>query len=105
MEYRDTERDLTDNEYSEFDSYPLQDAVIFQNLNKPIPNSNITINGFAPFSNVDKKAIAELYEHYNLIDTLFPMTRSCEAETNYFSKHCGKCWWCGEREYGFGRLQ
>lgn len=102
--YRDPERDPIE-EYSEFDSYQLQDAVIFQKLGKPIPNSNITINGFAPFSNIDKKAIAELYQHYNLIDTLFPMTRSCEKETNYFLQHCGRCWWCGEREYGFGRLQ
>jgi 7-cyano-7-deazaguanine synthase in queuosine biosynthesis len=35
---------------------------------------------------------------------IFPITRSCESWTNDFSKHCGECWWCKEREWGFGRL-
>ena len=57
-----------------------------------------------PLKNIDKKGVYELYKKYNLIDTLFPITRSCESWTNDFSKHCGECWWCKEREWGFGKL-
>lgn len=59
---------------------------------------------YTPFINLDKKEIAELYDQYNLLDELFPYTRSCVTATNDFSKHCGKCWWCKERIYGFGKL-
>lgn len=63
-----------------------------------------------PFFNIHKKHLAEIYHHYNLIDTLFPMTRSCEGypDLNGFinlDKHCGECWWCAERKWGFGRLE
>lgn len=59
----------------------------------------------SPFNSVDKRTIAELYERYNLISTLHPLTRSCEgiAEvTNYFTEVCGDCWWCLERKWAFG---
>ena len=68
-----------------------------------------------PFINVNKKGLAEIYQKYNLIDTLFPITRSCEGvigATHWphtkpptLDKHCGECWWCAERLWGFGRLQ
>lgn len=57
-----------------------------------------------PFYNLDKKGIAELYHKFDLTDTLFPLTRSCEAYTHDFSHHCGTCWWCRERKWAFGRL-
>lgn len=61
---------------------------------------------FHPFANINKKAIAELYEGYGLMDTLFPITRSCENSKIHFTEpHCGKCWWCLERRWGFGRLE
>jgi 7-cyano-7-deazaguanine synthase in queuosine biosynthesis len=56
-----------------------------------------------PFRNIDKKGIAELYEKFGLLDTLFPITRSCELTTTDFSEHCGTCWFCEERKWGFGR--
>lgn len=59
---------------------------------------------YTPFVNMDKKDIARIYQQYGLIDTLFPLTRSCVAATTDFSKHCGKCWWCKEREWAFGKL-
>ena len=63
---------------------------------------------FDPIINIDKKGIAELCKNLNLIDTLYPITRSCEntdAEiTNNFTTHCGECWWCHERKWGFGKL-
>ena len=61
--------------------------------------------GYRPFINTDKKGVASIYEQYNLLDTLFLETRSCEEVTHDFSKHCGRCWYCKEREWGFGKLQ
>lgn len=59
--------------------------------------------------NIDKKGVAELYESLGVLDTLFPITRSCEAhdyQPHYdIDKHCEKCWWCMEREWGFGRYE
>ena len=55
--------------------------------------------------NIDKKGVCELYESLGVIDTLFPITRSCEEYTlGPFDTHCGKCWWCQERFWGFGKL-
>jgi 7-cyano-7-deazaguanine synthase in queuosine biosynthesis len=56
-----------------------------------------------PFVNTDKKAIASLYVEHNLMDSLFPVTRSCE-DLNTVRGHCGTCWWCEERLWGFGQL-
>lgn len=57
-----------------------------------------------PLINIDKKGVAELYDQLGITDTLFPVTRSCEEITTDFSKHCGECWMCLERKWGFGRL-
>lgn len=69
-----------------------------------IIKGDITYRGYYPLLFVDKKTVAELYNKFNIMDKLFPITRSCEQETTDFSEHCGKCWWCGERQYGFGSL-
>ncbi len=58
-----------------------------------------------PLINIDKRGVAELYHTLGVIDTLFPLTRSCEEFTDDFSKHCKKCWFCAERFYGFGRYE
>jgi 7-cyano-7-deazaguanine synthase in queuosine biosynthesis len=58
---------------------------------------------YTPFHRVDKKSIAEMYKELNLLDTLFPLTRSCE-NIMLTEGHCGECWWCEERLWGFGRL-
>lgn len=75
----------------------------------PVRQYNIEPDVFKnnrPFADKDKKVVAELYNKYNLTDTLFALTRSCESfefdET--FSEHCGKCWWCKERKWAFGKL-
>jgi 7-cyano-7-deazaguanine synthase in queuosine biosynthesis len=73
------------------------------------------IVGFKPFVNVDKKVIAEIYKKYDIVDDLFSVTRSCEFDptSNFFHTrkiidpgmgHCGRCWWCEERKWAFGRL-
>lgn len=66
-----------------------------------------TVNGnntsFKPLINIDKRGVAELYNTLGVMDTLFPLTRSCEDFTDDFSEHCGECWFCKERHWGFGR--
>ena len=64
-----------------------------------------------PFTNMDKKALYEYYVNYNVLENLFPLTRSCEDPgtaqqiiDGVSDKHCGYCWWCLEREWAFGRL-
>tara|TARA_B100000424_G_C22937118_1_gene498622 strand:+ start:963 stop:1712 length:750 start_codon:yes stop_codon:yes gene_type:complete len=60
---------------------------------------------YTPFINVDKRFVAELYKQYDLLDDLFPLTRSCigfEKETDYFTRPCEECFWCHEKMWAFG---
>jgi len=57
-----------------------------------------------PFFNLDKKKLAELYKEKDLLETVFPLTRSCE-HIGTVHGHCGECWWCQERKWAFGRLE
>lgn len=57
-----------------------------------------------PFMQHDKRGVAELYQYHGIAKELFPLTRSCEHHTTDFSSHCGKCWFCKEREWGYGVL-
>ena len=70
-----------------------------------IPLSTQEGTSFRPFVNIDKKGIAELYRELNVLDSLFPLTRSCEELTQDFSKHCQWCWFCQERFWGFERYE
>jgi 7-cyano-7-deazaguanine synthase in queuosine biosynthesis len=65
---------------------------------------------YMPWANTDKRGIAQMYREENLMDSLFSVTRSCEYDPtcDYFDEikdpqlgHCGECWWCKEREWGF----
>ena len=58
---------------------------------------------YMPFTNIDKQTIAKMYMELNLMVSLFPVTRSCESLT-LTTGHCGECWWCEERLWGFNRL-
>ena len=66
--------------------------------NKTIDDNNF----YMPFINEDKKNIAKLYEEFNLMETLFPLTLSCTDSKTL--DHCDACWWCEERKWGFGKL-
>lgn len=56
----------------------------------------------SPWYNVNKFGIKELYEKFDLMKTLAPMTISC---TNIKPPHpCGKCHWCKEKKAVFGFL-
>ena len=74
---------------------------------------------YMPWANTDKRGIAQMYREEKLIDSLLPVTRSCEYDPTsdyYYANtwprwgdeirdpylgHCGECWWCKEREWGF----
>ena len=70
------------------------------------PKQTVYGNKVFPFKNIDKKGIAELYEMHGLVDTLYPITRTCEDYSNDPDdvQHCGECVWCQERLWGFGKL-
>jgi len=101
--------------YSGITSNPPLDIVdTFRNkegklINGPCDNRNgknfpVLNNGsWRHLTNIDKKGVAELYETLGVMETLFPLTRSCEEHTMDFSSHCDDCWFCKERFWGFGR--
>ncbi|RZD43569.1 MAG: hypothetical protein CXT73_00150 [Methanobacteriota archaeon] len=82
-------------EVSEVDRNPTIMKAVLRNNNKT----------YTPWINIDKKKLAQIYKEYNLIDSLFVHTRSCEWETQNVKDpklgHCGICWWCQERAWGF----
>lgn len=64
---------------------------------------------YTPFKPVDKKFISSMFRQYDVMD-LFDITRSCETipttehyDPNFENKPCGRCWWCLERKWAFGR--
>lgn len=89
VEHRPVTRDL-DHE----DRYPIKENEIEPGVFK--------FN--RPFTLINKKAVAEIYDYFNIREELFPVTRSCEDTTTDFSSHCGKCWFCHERRLGFGHF-
>lgn len=60
-----------------------------------------------PFAYSDKKQVSNLYQHFGVMETLYPITYSCEVvpETKETPLvHCGHCFFCLERWWGFGRI-
>ncbi len=63
---------------------------------------------YRPWTNLDKQDLSRIYNKYDLMSSLFAVTRSCEweNETKHGADpglgHCGQCWWCEERAWGFG---
>lgn len=58
---------------------------------------------YYPYINVDKKFVAGVYKDYDL-KGLYNLTSSCvgsKEDTDYFTKPCGKCFWCKEKEWAF----
>lgn len=59
---------------------------------------------YRPYANVDKKFIADIYFKHNLMDSLFPLTRSCIGTadiTDNFTRECNTCFWCYEKKWAF----
>jgi 7-cyano-7-deazaguanine synthase in queuosine biosynthesis len=70
---------------------------------RPKPRQLWSDDVYTPFVNLNKFEIATIYSQLNLTNTLFPLTMSCESLDD-IAQHCGVCWWCKERQWGFGRL-
>jgi len=58
---------------------------------------------YVPFFNINKRDICRIYETLGVKDHLYHMTRSCE-DLVMTEGHCGRCWWCEERLWGFGEV-
>lgn len=91
------------------DSFTIPEDNTLQKIRDPTVSRSIyhpIFNGYVmPFTNIDKKKVFEIYKELNILDTLFPYTFSCEVENIPDNKvHCGKCWWCKERQWGFNLL-
>jgi hypothetical protein len=71
--------------------------------NVPEPVADLNGKRFRPLRQSHKKSVHDLYKHLGVLETLFPVTRSCEAYTTDFAKHCEWCSFCQERFWGFGR--
>jgi len=54
-----------------------------------------------PYFKFTKRDLAQKYYNYGLHNNLVPLTFSCIVNTE---EHCGKCWWCKERMWAFGRI-
>ena len=62
------------------------------------------LNIYQVYANVDKKFVAGVYQENDLMETLYPLTRSCVGtarETNNFEYTCNNCFWCHEKAWAF----
>lgn len=82
------------------DNYIMEE----RNPNKQYNEYTVNNKCYMPFYNLDKRQIFEIYQQFDLVDDLFPITRSCES-LRQSTGHCGECWWCEERQWAFGRLE
>jgi 7-cyano-7-deazaguanine synthase in queuosine biosynthesis len=61
---------------------------------------------YQPFINVDKRFVAGIFKESDfLLNEIYPHTRSCTGTartTNNFTRVCGTCFWCHERNWAFG---
>lgn len=64
---------------------------------------DLDFNAYTPFANTDKQGVADFYKFFD-VEELYSVTRSCESMT-LKEGHCGTCWWCKERIWGFGKLE
>lgn len=70
-------------------------------------DNEISYKQVIPFANLDKTAVKDMYEFYNVIDTLYPVTYSCEIVPESKTDpliHCRHCFFCLERWWGFNRI-
>jgi hypothetical protein len=85
---------------------PLETGIVQEDPNRTHDRNKPVVSDykFTPWINYDKQDIAAIYNELDVME-LFSLTRSCEAKTFDFSEHCGKCWWCVERHWGFGKYE
>lgn len=78
-----------------------RDPLVNRSVINQHPDDNYFI--FTPFTNINKQKISEIYSNFNIIESIFPYTRSCESTRSEitYKDHCLNCWWCKERLWGF----
>ena len=90
--------------YADYSRRSIEDGNEEQSLFMNVEGRTI----FHPLINKDKRTVKELYDQYNLTDTLFSLTRSCERTADHPKykgrEHCDWCIFCFERKFAFGKL-
>jgi len=72
--------------------------------------SHPNTNPYRVFGATDKKGTASAYEELDMMEKLYPYTFSCEnapyelLDDKGNHLHCGECFFCLERYWGFGRI-
>lgn len=85
----------------------IEQRAYTRDIDKYSPENNWldgVIMKYFPFMGVDKRWVADMYDLYNIRESLFPLTWSCVAwahATESHTKPCGACWWCKERNWAF----
>jgi hypothetical protein len=66
------------------------------------------VDRIRPFINKNKQAVHAAYQAHDMMEQLYPYTYSCETVPEDYSTmdfvHCGHCFFCLERYWGFGRI-
>lgn len=94
---------LTTNPPKGFNDNTLSDNTREMDKEEIVGNSNPS---FRPLVNIDKKGICELYKNFNLLGSLFLITRSCDStNAKSYLTHCNDCFPCNERRWGFGTVK
>lgn len=72
------------------------------------PYEDRSIDRIRPFIDKNKKEVYKAYVAYDMMEKLYPYTYSCEEHTDSHNNmdfvHCGHCFFCLERYWGFGRI-
>ena len=97
--------------YDGLTSNPPEDEMPYDNLEEHRRGENVekilespARDHMRPLYQINKRFIADVFRQFDLTETLFPMTWSCEGEadqTNDYTVPCGQCWWCWERKWAF----
>lgn len=78
-----------------------------RHLSRDNPQSIYNTEGDAsPLLLIDKADVIKFYINYDIIDSLAPLTISCDQKLsvildNNLSVPCNQCWWCDTRKYGY----
>lgn len=62
---------------------------------------------YHPFARVNKLFVKGVFEEHDLMGDYYSLTGSCTGGfnvTDWFTKPCGKCFWCHEKKWAFGKL-
>lgn len=64
--------------------------------------SDDNVARYKPLVGVNKKFVEYLYRYFNIMDTIYPLTRSGINLTIDHPYPCKQCPWCEEKYWAFG---